>query len=117
MTVGRTLREPLEIHRLAAPAQMEARVSGLLDEVGLDAAFADGTRTSSRGANGSGWDRPRALVEPRFIVCDEPVSALDVSVQAQVLNLLADCNRNAASPTCSSRTTLPSSATSPIRLR
>ena len=40
MTVGRTLREPLEIHHLAAPAQMEARVAALLDEVGLDAAFA-----------------------------------------------------------------------------
>jgi len=94
MTVGRTLREPLEIHRLVPPAQMEARVTALLDEVGLDTAFAGRYPHELSGGQRQRVGIARALsVEPRFIVCDEPVSALDVSVQAQVLNLLADLQR------------------------
>ena len=91
MTVGRTLREPLEIHRLAPPAQMHARVTALLDEVGLDPTFMGRYPHELSGGQRQRVGIARALsVEPRFIVCDEPVSALDVSVQAQVLNLLAD---------------------------
>ena len=94
MTVHQTLREPLQIHRLAARSERDARVRALLDEVGLDAELADRYPHELSGGQRQRVGIARALsVEPKFLVCDEPVSALDVSVQAQVLNLLTDLQR------------------------
>jgi oligopeptide/dipeptide ABC transporter ATP-binding protein len=91
MSIRQIVAEPLKVHRLASSSERGPRADEMLRSVGLDPQLGDRKPAELSGGQQQRVGIGRALItEPKLIVCDEPVSALDVSVQAQVINLLQD---------------------------
>jgi ABC-type glutathione transport system ATPase component len=93
-SVGWLLEEPLRVHRIGTKAERERKVARILEMVGMDSSY-----TKRRPAELSSGQKQRVsiaaalMLEPKLLVADEPVSALDVSVGAQILNIFTELNR------------------------
>ncbi len=95
MSIAESIAEPLVVHDLATRSEREAKALAMLDRVGLGARFARRHPVELSGGQLQRVAIARALIlEPDFVVCDEPTAALDVSVQAQVLQLLGEMQRD-----------------------